>query len=174
MTQAYEVRQDSRHCFPESSPPSIGIISSERYSEAIRSNQQQPERHQPAMTNPKIPDQSALLYRQGHLTGIPAIPGGTSPIVTELLYLNQYRDTIVSTLPHTNLGHGITSPGQVTEVTYVNAYVASANFRAMLIKHTQPGDDGWTLADIEAFTPGDLTTLRRAPRRATPRTIGAH
>ena len=115
------------------------------------------------MTNPKIPDQSALLYRQGHLTGIPAIPGGTSPVVTELLYLNQYDDAIVSTLPHTDLGHGITSPGQVTEVTYVNAYVASANFRAMLITHTQPGEDGWTVADLDHFEPGDLSTLRPDP-----------
>ena len=124
------------------------------------------------MTDPKIPDQGALLYRQGYLSGIPAIPGEKGHTVTELLYLNQYGDTLISTVTHVDLGNGITSPGTITKFTYVSPYVASANFRAMLIKYTQPGDDGWTVADLDHFT-GDYATLRPAPGRPALRTIGA-
>lgn len=118
------------------------------------------------MTSPKVPDQSALLYRQGHLSGIPATPGGPSPVVTELLYLNQYGNTLVSTLPHTDLGHGIRSDGQVQTVTYVSDRAAAVNFRAMVLTRTDPvSGDGWTVADLAHFVPGDPSTLRPAPER---------
>lgn len=123
------------------------------------------------MTHLTIPNQSALLYRQHHLTGIPATPGGPTPTVTEILYLNQYGDTIIATMPHTNLGHGIHSPGEIKRTRYISAYVAAANYRAALTIYTQP-EDGWTIADLEHFVPGDPTTLKPAPRHHTP--IGTH
>lgn len=114
--------------------------------------------------DPQTPDQTALLYRKGHLTGIPATPGGPTPEITEVLHLHQYGNTIVSTLPHVDLGNGTLSKGTVRTVTYISEYVATANFRVMIITHTQPGTDGWTTADPTTYT-GDPTTLTPATRQ---------
>lgn len=112
----------------------------------------------------KVPDQSALLYRTGYLTTIPDLPGGTSHPATELLYLNQYGDEVIATLPAVNLGHGVTSGGTVQTVRYRDNTIAFANFRAMVAKHNITGQDGWTVADLDAFDPSDLSTLRPAAK----------
>lgn len=123
------------------------------------------------MIDMRVPDQSALFYRKGYLSGIPEIPGGTAPEVVEIMYLNQYGDTIVSTLPTADLGHGILSEGHIRKVRYVDARCAAANFRAMVIRHRTTEEDGWLAADLEAFTPGDPSTLKPLPRHS-PAPVG--
>lgn len=123
--------------------------------------------------NPETPDETALLYRKGHLTAMPTIPGGKPVEVTEVLWIKRFGETIISTLPSVHLGNAAFSQGTVRKATYVSPYVAKANFRAMIIKHTQPGDDGWTTADLDAYT-GDPDTLQPLVRKAHPVSLGSH
>lgn len=117
------------------------------------------------MSRIKIPDQSALLYRIGHLTASPSTPGGPIKPVTELMYIHQYGDQVITTIPHADLGNGLRSDGIIQTHTYVDAHVAFANFRAMVARHTQPQGDGWITGDIHTYNPDDPTTLK-------PLTIG--
>jgi hypothetical protein len=117
---------------------------------------------------PQVPHQSALLYRTGYLWSIPSSPGEPSKPLTELLYLMQYGDTLVSTLPLVALGNGQNSGGTITTVKYVKPSVAAAKFRFMVFKHLEPGT-GWVVADIDAFDPKDPSTLRPAPQHEQDR-----